>query len=419
MSLLWLHRRSESAYGFFAMGALWFAVMVCRDFVQEPPLPPGEWLALYTTAKLAVDVFTCRFALRHAGWHWPRIEFALWGVLAVSGLVYLSQMLGVGIWLDLAWDNAWYPLVLMWTGIFIAAAVRLRRQDDLLLALAAPWCMIDDLLYFVIDGYEGLGDFTFLPLYAAMGWILLRRFARSLEESEQLNAELEQRVEQKQAELQANFQRLQVLEREQAVVEERSRIMSDMHDGTGLALGPLPGVVHHPSSGPSATPASAPSAQTLGHMLEHPAALAEYTPSWREALVPMWRESFEFGVGITDPNPIAAQVAYFEAEVLPKNSIRLALAAGQLVGFVAASSESVTQLHVRVGFHRRGIGSQMLNWAKSQSVGSLWLYTFARNTVAQAFYEHHGFRVVARGFESTWQLEDIKYHWSASRENAA
>jgi hypothetical protein len=33
---------------------------------------------------------------------------------------------------------------------------------------------------------------------------------------------------------------------------------------TGLALGPLPGVVHHPSSGPSAIPASARSAQTLG-----------------------------------------------------------------------------------------------------------------------------------------------------------
>ena len=33
---------------------------------------------------------------------------------------------------------------------------------------------------------------------------------------------------------------------------------------TGLALGPLPGVVHHPYSGPSAIPASARSAQTLG-----------------------------------------------------------------------------------------------------------------------------------------------------------
>ena len=155
------------------------------------------------------------------------------------------------------------------------------------------------------------------------------------------------------------------------------------------------------------------SAQTLARMPNQPAALAEYAPSLQQALVRMWRESFEFGVGVTDPHLLAEQAAYFEAEVLPKNSVRLALSAGQLVGFVAASSDSVAQLHVRVGFHRRGIGSQLLIWAKSQSSGSLWLHTFARNTVAQAFYEHHGFRVASRGFEPAWQLEDVKYQWFA------
>jgi ribosomal protein S18 acetylase RimI-like enzyme len=153
-------------------------------------------------------------------------------------------------------------------------------------------------------------------------------------------------------------------------------------------------------------------------MSDHPAELVEYAPQYLEALVRMWRESFEFGVGITDPHPIAEQVAYFETEILPKNTVRLALSAGQLVGFIAASHESVAQLHVRVGFHRLGIGTQLLNRAKGQSSGGLWLYTFARNTVAQAFYEHHGFRIVARGFEPTWQLEDIKYQWAASQENA-
>jgi ribosomal protein S18 acetylase RimI-like enzyme len=153
-------------------------------------------------------------------------------------------------------------------------------------------------------------------------------------------------------------------------------------------------------------------------MPDHPAALVKYVQSQQSELVRMWRESFEFGVGIIDPHSIAEQVAYFEAEVLPKNSVRLALSAGQLVGFVAASRESIAQLHVRVGFHRLGIGSQLLNWAKSQSFRGLWLYTFARNTVAQAFYEHHGFRIVARGFEPTWQLEDIKYQWAASQQNA-
>ena len=153
--------------------------------------------------------------------------------------------------------------------------------------------------------------------------------------------------------------------------------------------------------------------------MDSPTSLVEYSPERLVSLVRMWREAFEFGVGIVDPNPLEAQVAYFNTEVLPKNRVRLAHVNGELAGFVAASAESVAQLHVRVGLHRRGIGSEMLSWAKSQSIGSLWLYTFARNKVAQAFYEHHGFRIVERGFEPTWQLADIKYSWSGAAAGAA
>lgn len=145
-----------------------------------------------------------------------------------------------------------------------------------------------------------------------------------------------------------------------------------------------------------------------------PVTLIEYTPAHLDALVPLWREAFEFGVGIVDPHSLEEQAAYFNREVLPKHTVRLAQVDGELAGFVAASAESVAQLHVRVGLHRRGLGSELMRWAKGQSSGSLWLYTFARNTVAQAFYEHHGFRIVERGFEPTWQLDDIKYFWSGS-----
>ena len=153
-------------------------------------------------------------------------------------------------------------------------------------------------------------------------------------------------------------------------------------------------------------------------MLKTPITLIDYQPQWQDSLIRMWRESFEFGVGIIDPHPISAQVGYFQAEIIPKNTVRCAFFEDQLVGFVAASPDSVAQLHVRLSFHRLGIGSYMLDWAKIQSSGSLWLYTFARNSVAQAFYERHGFRVVERGHEPTWKLDDIKYAWSAAVTNA-
>ncbi|MFT3664971.1 GNAT family N-acetyltransferase [Piscinibacter sp.] len=148
----------------------------------------------------------------------------------------------------------------------------------------------------------------------------------------------------------------------------------------------------------------------------HPAIeLIAYDSSWLDELVPMWREGFEFGVGIQDPNPIERQRQYFIDEVLPRNTVRLAVADGRLMGFVAASPESVSQLFVRVGLLRRGLGGRMMDWAKAQSAGSLWLYTFVRNTGARAFYEKQGFVAVAHGFEPTWQLEDVKYQWPAPR----
>jgi len=139
--------------------------------------------------------------------------------------------------------------------------------------------------------------------------------------------------------------------------------------------------------------------------------LEPYRPEDIDELIPMWRESFEHGVGIVDRHPIEEQRAYFVGEVLPKHELRVARRDGRMVGFIAASRESIGQLYVRKGFHRQGVGSQMLRWAMDQSSGSLWLHTFARNAAACAFYERHGFLVTARGHEPHWKLDDVRYEW--------
>jgi signal transduction histidine kinase len=73
-------------------------------------------------------------------------------------------------------------------------------------------------------------------MFVMIGWMLIDRFVRSLNESEKLNAELERRVAEKQVELARSYERMQTMERHQAVAEERSRIMRDMHDGIGAHL---------------------------------------------------------------------------------------------------------------------------------------------------------------------------------------
>ena len=142
--------------------------------------------------------------------------------------------------------------------------------------------------------------------------------------------------------------------------------------------------------------------------------IGEFRYEYVEELVRMWRESFEFGVGVLDPHPIREQEQALLAEVVPNNTVRVAFLEGRMVGFIAASTESISQLYVRKGYDRRGIGSLLLQWAKEQSAGSLWLYTFERNAAARAFYEHHGFRIVARGHEPHWDLDDLKYEWHSN-----
>ena len=135
-----------------------------------------------------------------------------------------------------------------------------------------------------------------------------------------------------------------------------------------------------------------------------------------DELVLMWRAGLRAAVGIDDPHPFEEHKRYFLTEVFPRNTVRLALLGGRLVGFVAATPDSVAQLHVRVGYQRRGIGTRLLAWAKEQSSGSLWLYTFARNRGARAFYERSGFVATAYDFEPEWRLEDVKYEWSREED---
>ena len=139
--------------------------------------------------------------------------------------------------------------------------------------------------------------------------------------------------------------------------------------------------------------------------------IEDFRSSDTDSLVRMWRASFEHGVGIIDPHPLAEQIEYLRTTVMPVHRVRVAKEAGSIVGFLASNPESIAQLHVRVQYIGQGIGTKLLRLAQSESSGSLWLFTFARNVRACRFYEHHGFVAVAHGFEPTWKLDDVKYQW--------
>ena len=146
--------------------------------------------------------------------------------------------------------------------------------------------------------------------------------------------------------------------------------------------------------------------------------VSDFDPADTDRLIQMWRESFEFGVGIKDRNPLERQRRYFEEEVRPNVRVQVVKRQDEIVAFLAAHQSYISQLYVRVGYFGQGIGSMLLGLAKEQSAGSLCLHTLLRNTRARRFYEHHGFILVGHDFEPMWQLESVEYKW-CGRESAA
>ena len=105
---------------------------------------------------------------------------------------------------------------------------------------------------------------------------------------------------------------------------------------------------------------------------------------------------------------------FFRGGILAQCRVFVAAQAQRRLGLVAIEGEWIRQFAVFAPFRRRGIGSALLARARECSPARLRLYTFQRNTAARAFYDHHGFNVVAFGTSPAPEHEpDVEYLWQA------
>jgi putative acetyltransferase len=81
---------------------------------------------------------------------------------------------------------------------------------------------------------------------------------------------------------------------------------------------------------------------------------------------------------------------YFEG-VVRECEVLVVRRDGQAIAFIALKDDTVEHLYVRPEAQRAGIGSALLQAAKSRSPSGLRLWTFQRNQGARAFYARHGF----------------------------
>ena len=103
--------------------------------------------------------------------------------------------------------------------------------------------------------------------------------------------------------------------------------------------------------------------------------------------------------------------------LLPNEEVWVAEQSGEILGFLALHSDEagawVSQLYLKPGHWRQGLGTALLAHAKSRHPACLRLWCFQANARARAFYERHGFTIdhLTDGATNEEREPDILYIW--------
>jgi GNAT superfamily N-acetyltransferase len=87
---------------------------------------------------------------------------------------------------------------------------------------------------------------------------------------------------------------------------------------------------------------------------------------------------------------------------------------GEVVALLVLQPGWINQLYVDPRHTGCGLGSRLLEVAKTVYPEGLDLWTFAANAGARRFYERHGFvAIAATEGDNEERVPDIRYHWPA------
>jgi signal transduction histidine kinase len=239
----WRGRRAEHAYLLFFLSSLaWWMGNLHYYSPMPTDLDAYHWFWWMTDASLSwtmltVYLFTLRFDHRRS----PRVERALlifvgamsvltmplaslpWHTQVQQHTVNLVVAVLVVSWLSaLAWRGATREFRVITVALW--GTDLLGVHDLLMVANVLP----PDSIYML--------PFASSMLFLAFLYAVQIRYSQAIAEVEQLNSSLERKLAEREHEVRVNHERISGIEREQALLLERQRLMRDMHDGLGSTL---------------------------------------------------------------------------------------------------------------------------------------------------------------------------------------
>jgi len=104
---------------------------------------------------------------------------------------------------------------------------------------------------------------------------------------------------------------------------------------------------------------------------------------------------------------------FIAGRIMGLEEVWVAALDGRVGGFVALEGDRVDHLYVHPDVQSRGIGSELLDLAKSRRPGGFELWVFQKNDGARRFYERHGLQLVTLtdGRDNMEREPDALYAW--------
>lgn len=112
------------------------------------------------------------------------------------------------------------------------------------------------------------------------------------------------------------------------------------------------------------------------------------------------------------PHGLSDARAFLRGALPGYTDIWVACDAATVVAVATQRGNYLAQLFVDTGRQRCGVGTLLLEHIRAHTTGALELHCFAANLNARAFYEKHGFVVVAHGFSPQEGQPDVLYRWT-------
>lgn len=134
-----------------------------------------------------------------------------------------------------------------------------------------------------------------------------------------------------------------------------------------------------------------------------------------DAATRLWRAAREVAFPefmVKHPHTFEEDCDYFRNVILANNDVWVMEVDGRAAGFLAIAGDFVDQLYIHPDFQCRGLGRELLDFAKACSPEHVWLYTLQVNANGRAFYEKNGFVAVRFGVSPAPESEpDVEYRW--------